>query len=526
MIEPFDTAAATTLVDDGFVPGTQIAVEADASVEVESLAGQALQNVDVAPPGHAIRVAWSAVPDATAAEVDSASLRITPIPVEQPLGQLLVTASGPHREIAIPPGKRVRSLTLQGLGSSEVSLLSSADLGAAGLRLVVTMPDGSGGWSPPLFSVPSVPARGLLPPALTGATYENKVLRLPDLAAARIRLTLVRGEFPENFAPEENMSLGSVTAVAAVPPRDLELVDSQGTVVWGFPGEFLPQAPAAEVDLRFALEQVLNAALAADQPLDVTFRLRGAAPGRVALAFAGARGALVRSFPGVSRSKLEGDAVPLDLGGDLASELPSSATADLTVRYEGLRILETVSDSVPVAGALAGSVVTDQPVIRAFPPAALIGRSPARVGLIGRAPVECELSVQMVDMSTGIPGPTVGPPGVIEREASATIATVWVDLPRIDPPTVPVGLSVRANRGRFLWANGPDPLLRLAVRDPDPGGRPLRLGGQQILAVDAGETHLPAKDLPTVEFQTTAPTWESDLFLTVDLSDLVLRYRR
>jgi hypothetical protein len=90
-----------------------------------------------------------------------------------------------------------------------------------------------------------------------------------------------------------------------------------------------------------------------------------------------------------------------------------------------------------------------------------------------------------------------------------------------------VGLSVRANKGRFFWVCAADPLIRLAVRDPDPGGRPLVLNGKPLLKVtQADEMHLPGQSFAGAAFQNHPPLLESSLFLTVELSDLVLRYQR
>ncbi len=303
--------------------------------------------------------------------------------------------------------------------------------------------------------------------------------------------------------------------------------------MWAFPGELPPEAPAVEVDLRVAFETALNAALAAGEPLDLVYRLRGAPPGEAGFSFARARGSVVRAFPGVLRAVLEGDPTTgLDLGAalggqPLSEERPTSVTADLSVRYEGVRVLETLSDPVPAPGGANGQVVGEKPLTRGLPPAALHGLPLVRAGLIGRAPEASELSVQVVDMTTGEPGGQLGPPGTIELQPSASLGTVWVEVPEFEAQNGPVGVSVRANRGRFFWAGGPaGPLLKLAVRDPDPGGRPLKLNGHQLLSVVGAERFLPLEALPAEAFQSRIPMLESDLFLTVDLADLTLRYRR
>jgi hypothetical protein len=113
--------------------------------------------------------------------------------------------------------------------------------------------------------------------------------------------------------------------------------------------------------------------------------------------------------------------------------------------------------------------------------------------------------------------------------AGGGFRTHWAELPPgLDLSRGNVGVSARAARGRFLWASdGARPLVKLAIHDPDPGGRPLRLNGQAIHAVRTAEQeHMPARNLPPALFRALSPTFDSPLFLTVELSDLALRYAR
>ncbi len=488
--------------------------------------------VEVAPPGHAIGVVWQNVLGASKVEIQSARARIAPAIVEKSLGELHVQNSGNHRLVTIPSGKRIRSLTLNGLKGENpdaedpfVALNNESDLRNNGFRLLVSIPDGQGGFLP-AHTVPSVSARGVLPASLTGAGYHNKVLTLPDVAANRIRLSVVKRNFPEDFEPV-NMQLDSVIGRAAILPRDLQLVDPAGAAAWSFPGELPPQTPATEIDLRFALEANLNAALKSKQALEVTFHLRAAEAAKVEFRFDGARGALLRDFPGVTRTVLEGEPVVLASAAALAEERPSSVTADLTVRYEGVRILETVSDAFPSSlGNVHGIIAGERAVTRALPPAALIDLPVVRIGLIGRAPVACELSVQLVEMTGEVAGKAVGAPGVITLQPQSEISTAWIKIPEIDPPNFPLGVSVRANFGRFFWVSTDKPLVRMAVRDPDPGNRQLFLNGNPVVVMNKTEIHLPGHAFTPQAFQSTLPVLASDLFLTVDFSDLVLRYGR
>lgn len=498
-----------------------------------SLAGL-LPAVAVDGEGHAIRASWAPVYGATRAELASATVRIGVAVVDEQLGDLPLVKDGAAYVVTIPGGKRIASLTLHGMKDAAGNPVS----GSATLptvpeehRLVVRPQQGSQPGAP-LHAVPSSPARGMLPRSLTGASFSNGVLSLPNVAAPKLRLSLVIRPYPDEFQ-EQPFTIERVSGVAAVFPTDLQLLDDKGVALWAFPGEYPPGKPPFPFDLRANFEPALNAALAANagQPLVVTFRLKGKAPGKAGFAFDGARGALVRDFPAtpIMSLVLEGDPMPLPIADRLADETPSSVTTDLTVTYSGIRVLEELSDTLPAA-PVAGFVVGAEPVARAYPPQALTAVQPARVGLIGRVPSgECELAVQLVRMINGLPGPPLGPQGVLKLQAATSFRTHWAALPAgLDLSGGNVGVVARANSGRFLWASdGARPLVRLAVYDPDPGGRPLRLGGQPVHSVTtAEEEHTPARSFPAALFRALPPTFDSPLFLTVDLSDLALRYAR
>lgn len=491
--------------------------------------------IDVPAEGRAIRVQWAPVAGASDAQVDSASIQIGPAVLERNLGPLPVAQAGDDRLITVPPNTRIRALTLDGLKTDNGTVApSETELSAQARRLAVTLE--TGGPSPaPQYAVRPCDARRMIPASLTGATYANRVLWLPDVAASKIRLSLVEGGFPEEFT-KRSMTLAGVTGLGALLPRDLALTEPDGaTVVWAFPNEMPLGTPDLAVDLSASLTKLIAAALKADQPLDFTYRLKGDDAARVTFRFSGAKGALRRPFAGVLEHTLEGDPVALALpGSPLAGESPSKATGDLTVEYQGMRILESVSDPVPTAaGDVAGLVVGDTRRVRAFPPNAFDSLAPARVGVFGRAPVECELSIQLVEMNGDDPGPAIAPPGVVRLSPSTTMSTVWITLPAMAPPARPLGCVVRASEGRFLWAAGDQPLVRVAVYDPDPGGRPLLLNDQSLVVIERepagvrpGPIHLPAHSFPAAAFRATRPWLASNLFLKVDVSDLVLSYAR
>jgi hypothetical protein len=219
--------------------------------------------------------------------------------------------------------------------------------------------------------------------------------------------------------------------------------------------------------------------------------------------------------------------VQLDLGGALADERPSSATGDLTITYAGIRILESVSDEPPAAdAAVSGVIATAGGVLKTFAAEALDGIAPARVGIIGRAPDDCELSLEFVSVNGGVAGSAVGPPAVLALAPDNEIRTRWVDVPTGVTLSGPLGLRVRANRGRFFWVTREQPLARIAIHDPDPGGRPLFLGAARLKEIAETNSHETAFRFPVAAFRNVEPALRSDLFLTVDISDLTLRYAR
>src|SRR5215813_6037343 len=296
--------------------------------------------VDIPSDGYPIRVQWAGVSGATDVDITSVQATIRPDVVEQNLGVLTVSSDGNDYLVAVPSGNRIRYLTLDGIKSdADLPVVSSGDL--AGQRLAVTVQ--SGGPVPaPQYSVPACPRRGLIPQSLTGASLQNKVLALPDVAGNKIRLSMVDGDFPESFS-RHSWALGEVTGVAAVLPHNLSLVEPDGsTVVWAFPGEMPAGAATAVADLRMSLKKLAAAALKSGQPLDFTFKLKADSPTRVVLFLPQPSGAILRVFPGVLANSLAGDPVVLPLSGpDLASEQPASVTAGLTITYQGLRILES-----------------------------------------------------------------------------------------------------------------------------------------------------------------------------------------
>ncbi len=496
---------------------------------------------EVGPPGYEHAIRWNPVPGADRAEVAEASIEIGPVSTidHENLGEMLAEFKGGHLVVSTASPRFITKLKLDGLqyldGGDWIDLRSRNDLGYSGPRLVVSIPDGAGGWTP-LYAVPEVSARNVLPAMFLGASFSSGVLVMPgDFAVEKMRISLVKEEYPEDFEVLSIQLAGGsgVTGWAARLPRDLTLTDPQENVSWSFPGDMAPRSPRARVDLRAGLEGAMNAALPAGDPPEAVFSLMSAVPARARAAAGACRGALLRNFPGVLTTKISG--LPAAMNFDetlsenpLAGERSTPAKGDFVVRYDGLRILPSVSDELPAGdGGVGGSIVTESPVLRALPPAGWGDLPPARVGLIGRASEPCDLSVCLKEKRGAEAGASLGPPGAATLTESDRIGVVWIDFPEgTSFPTGPTFLSVEATRGTFLWAADPDPLIRLAVRDPDPGGRPLFLDGKELLLVDEAERVEQGFTFPGEAFRTRPPVFESDLFLTIEVADLALRYPR
>lgn len=509
-------------------------------------------SIELPPEGHPLAVAWNTVPGATSIVVDdggtgsagappAGSVRIGPAAVQRPFGTITLTSGGDNSYVYNnPQHRRIIKLTLRGFkrpGNGNQVYRSSSDLDVAApdvvaKRIIVSTRASSSEQWMPVFAVPHFGARNAMPALLTGGSFSNEVLSFPYAFTGQIRVTL----HERRDKLEESTSLASaftsVDATEEVLPRDLELSGPTGQVIWAFPGDYLAGAPAAEPSMRVPLELALNedlpAAMTENRPVRAEFRLKGKAGGdAVFINFPAPRGAVLREHKGLLHCDLAGDPVSLPLGDPLAAETPQSVKGGFSIRYQGLRLLSDLSDPLPApAEVVRGIVVSGSAALRVLPPQGLVDISLAKVGIIGRAPEECELEAQLVRVQGDVGGAPVGPPGRVVVSRAGAIATIWIDLPEIDPVAEPLAVSVRALRGRFFWAGTERSLIRLVARDPDPGGRPLRLGSGTFMAVETASIDVVEQNFSPALFRSTIPAFASDLFLSVDISDLTLRYRR
>lgn len=481
--------------------------------------------VDVAAPGHIIEISWTPAAGTASAEVTQATLTLGPDVAEEVTASAGFHADGNGWVVDIPANRRVRALGLSGFKGPEGSVLTG-DLG--GRRIVVAFPRAAGGFDSPRFAVPTVGRQNAIPSSLLGASFANASLTLdPSVAARKVRIALVDGASPAEFN-EVATELAAVRMVAHVAAQDLKVLGPDRAVLWTTP-TFDPDAADADIDLGRALSAAFTAALAAAKPPAASVTVTATAPARTRLDAGRVRGVLVRSLSGVTKIALAGEPAAIPLTLPIAAEAPSRVSADLRLRYAGIRLVPNLSDAAPAAGAPAGTIVrpggTDTSgCLRPLPPQALQGDSVARLGLRGRATEPTELTVELIDAATRSP---LAPAAVLTLQPGP-IAYLWAAFATPVPIDRAAAVRVRANTGRFLWANGPAgaPSLLVAIADPDPGGRAIHIGGAALAAMSTPVLEIKAATIPTQPFASTGPLLRSELFVTVEFADLRLEYAR
>jgi hypothetical protein len=486
-----------------------------------------LAPVNIGAPGFTIPVHWALATGATKAELTQASVTLLPGVVEETHTDVPSHKDGSGWIIDIPAKKRLKALTFTGFKQADGTDLTSSLPG--GMRLAVAFPPvKGGGFDSPRFSAPAVNRTGSVPAQLTGASYSNGVLQLnPAVDAAKVRISLVTGDNPLEFA-EQDINLDTVHATTQTPAVNAKVNGPDGSPIWQTP-VFDPDGPSTTVDLQKAIEAALNKQLAAKAAPSVDVVVTADAPAQAVVNVSGPRGALLRVEQGKVRTVLEGDPVTIQLSGPLDNETPASVTGDLTIRYSGIRILEGISDNPPgPTDALAGAIVDATGIVRALPPQALDGLMPARLGVYGRAPEDCELAIEFVRQVGPAGAEPLVSPAVLSLKASSTFQTQWAQVPAGTKISGAAAVRVHANRGRFFWVTNAagDGLVRIAIFDPSPGGRPVLLGGATLATLPDATSDRKQFAFPVVAFRNAAPQFTSNLFLVVDCSDLTLRYAR
>ena len=178
---------------------------------------------------------------------------------------------------------------------------------------------------------------------------------------------------------------------------------------------------------------------------------------RLRLVTRGAGRSRVRHRDAPARVPLAGAGAELPAG-IVADPPPDTVTARLTGSAGPVR--RTAGSPSPLADPpRAGTVVGgDRQVARHLLAAALEGRPLVRVGVLA-AGVAGELVVEL-RADAGGPGPVLAPGGVAAIPTAATPHWLTVEIPPLDPATVPPAgcwVVLRAGAGRLLWADGGPP---------------------------------------------------------------------
>jgi len=484
-----------------------------------------LPDVAVSPAGHGIAVQWASVEGATEVEVTSASLRVA-APTTARIESVSAAPVSEGFQLTLGAHRRLLSIGLLGAkrgDGAESAITTTADL-APDRRLVVYANDAAGQMAA-RYAIPRVGANGGIPAQFGGASLDGGVVSFPDLTTTRVRVGLVDRSDTQDWAVQPLQLAGQVNATVIVVPADLALVTGDGATLWAFPGELGDEAGLIEADIAAPLQGALASRLAEHAPLTIPLTLKAANDASVGFRFSAPRGALVRREADVVKVPLAGAAVAAALpGGTLAAERPTSVTADVVVRYEGIRLLDEVNDPLPAGRAVSGTIVGSTAQRRVLPPEVLRAHRVARIGIIGRSPEGCELSVQLVDAGPSLA--SLAPPGVCTVPASDDLAIWWVAVVQQAPSATPPAISVRATSGRFFWVTDSAPLARVAVHDPDPGNRPVRYGGSVLARLAGAVYEARGASLATETFTAPGTTFDSTLFVTIELGDLTLRYAR
>jgi len=489
---------------------------------------------EVGREGLSFPFAWAGVAGSERLELDPVVLEVSTSSDADfagfPLGLVSVDQRDQGLRISVPGGPPVRALTFDLLRENipDAPRLVPGDFTRDSKRhLIVRRRDpASGGWGAPVVAVPPLPAAAAVPARLVGATMSSTTLRLPDLAG-QLLVQLATGDSPESFQISP-LALTDVRAWAAPIAKELRVIGPDGAVLWSFPGEFAG-ATGMRSDLTVGVGAALEKLRASGRPITGELRVISDRPARIQLRLADVTGAHVRTLPGTTSVRLDGEPAFIELPPpSFDSAGPTSASGDLRIAYLGARLAD-ISDRLPDVDAVAGVVVHAERAVRDLPPAALTGATVTRIGIVGFAPVPATLLVGLAARAD--PSQGVGASAVVRCVPSAVWDVVWVDLPVPVVVTEPVVITVSASEGRFNWVGAPDPLIRVIVQDPDPAGRVIVIGPEDaepliLAAVTDAVMELPRASLPPGVFRGGRLVVASALVCTVDLTDVVLRYRR
>jgi hypothetical protein len=441
-----------------------------------------LPAVDVTPSGHRTAVSWRGVAGATGARLGACSLAVHS--EYTGTGRKLGVVAAAHDRVDQivldnpEPGTLLRGLRIPALhrfeGDEKLAISSASDLGGD-LHLVLT-PITSGQVGAPLIAVPPLPGKNALPAQLVGGSLSGSLMQLPDIPGTRFRVTVVKGNSPEDFA-QQDFSHGDVELFVAPMPVGLHVDGPDGAELFALAGS---SSQSTQVDLRAALTRYFGAAVKTTgdgMPLEAAVTVRADVQGRAGVQLSTSGGVIERKLEGRLSAQATGAGARIPVPAPHSARAPLRTIADVTVTHHGMA-LHPISNPLPNRDAgIGGPTVRDRSVVRALPPEALRGLYVMRVAVVGWPLAETDLTLSLLGQSASVSGLTP------TRERSAA-AQVWFDFPsplRVDNA---VELALTATRGAFGWVSDPEPLVQIAVAAA-PEGKHVRVAGRDLTLTGA-----------------------------------------
>lgn len=486
--------------------------------------------IPLSPQGHSFPVIWNPVPNASKSSVTQASIKLGPAFVLREITASVHNNNDKHRVLDFGQDITLVKVIMNNLripnGADGYTIIGTAgELQNQGLRLILSISDNAGNFIP-YFTAPALGPRGMLPPALLPAEFDNFMFSVTGIKSRKVQISLVEGSVPEAFIPRTYF-VDSMVMYALFGSSDIEVIDPNGDILWSFPGEMPMGTPPMSVDFRFPLEAALNKTIENNESPSVSFSIRGKEDTQVNLWKNNINGHLVRTYPGIHTTILEGAPVSMIDFDSLPPEKPSEVKGDLTIQYNGIRICPMVNGQVPKEpSSVTGTIVTNEEIIRNIPRAAYEGFPIARVGIIGRAPVQTSLALQLNIVKNNVPCDAVLSEMVVDITASEKFQIYWFEIPRQENTTQPLCISLKTYTGRFFWLKQQELCVKLAVYDDNTSNIPVFINDKPLAEISEKKMDVKAYSFPKEQFMNTAPVLQSLLFVTIDISDIELRYAR
>ncbi len=465
--------------------------------------------------GHTLTRSWAAIPGATSMRVGSSSLSVHPATssMGRNVGVVVGARSGVNKiRVPVKPnGALVRSIHIANLQySSEEST-----------RIAVA-PVVNGAAQAPTHTVPAVHVGGSVPDQLKGATFNGSLLKLPDVAATALDITVVTKSEPSEFQ-KVNFSHGDVTLYVAPGPIGLSIVGPDGQEQSAHPG---PLTSSISVDLTAVMKRHLgNPGPPANPPTPPTaeLKLNVTSPGSATLFWYVSGMVIERALPEPVQVTCSGRPAVLALPAPDPGVNALRTLCDITVDHHG-RQLHPISDPVPpIDAGVGGPAVRGTAVTRSLPPQGLAGESVVAVAVIG-------WPMGSTDLAVSIGGSTSSLQGLEAPEARSSPMVAWIELDEPIPGDRVTEVSLTATRGAFAWVANPSPLVQVAVAS-EPAGKSVSVAGLGV-TLTGKETHLGGLTLGGPVSHAGVPGhgggrgWlvQTNQFCDVRLSDVTLEF--